>query len=71
MDTLDEYRDLLETIPPHERLIERLADALAEQRGRAKIVLRGPVIMQVLRKTGDRKTAGVDSPTKALSLTLR
>lgn len=53
VDTLDEFRDLLETWPSHEWLLKRLARLLAGRRGRVKIALRGPLIMQVLRKTGD------------------
>jgi hypothetical protein len=52
-DTLDEFRALLETWPRHDWLLKRLAGALGDGRGRIKIALRGPLIMQVLRKIGD------------------
>jgi hypothetical protein len=53
MDTLDEFRDFLGTWPSHDWLLERVASVLANKRRRGKIVVRGPLRMQVLRKTGD------------------
>lgn len=51
MDTLDEFRDFLETSMSQEWLLERVANALSKQKG-VKIVVRGPLRMQVLRKIG-------------------
>jgi hypothetical protein len=54
MDTLDEFRDFLEASPSQDWLLERVAGVLANKRRRVKIVVRGPLTMQVLRKTGDQ-----------------
>lgn len=50
MDTLDEFRDFLEMSVSQEWLLERVAKALSKHEG-VKIVVRGPLRMQVLRKT--------------------
>jgi SAM-dependent methyltransferase len=52
MDTLEEFREFQES-PSQDRLFERVASLLADKRRRVKIVVRGPLIMQVLRKTGE------------------
>lgn len=53
MDRLEEFRDFFETTPSPDWLLERVASALADKRGKVKIVVRGPLTMQVLRKTGE------------------
>lgn len=53
MNTLDEFRDFLETTPSSDRLLERVARVLADKGRKVKIVVRGPLVMQVLRRTGD------------------
>ena len=57
MDSLDEFRTWLaeflamgDKLPPHDWLVERLEQALARKRAKAKIVVRGPLDMHVLRK---------------------
>ncbi len=57
MDGLDDFRDWLadfkslnDPLPPHDFLVERLARALAQRPGRAKVVVDGPLEMRLLMK---------------------
>ncbi len=59
MDTLEEFRAWLDEfvqpgdIPSHDWLVKRLAKALEGKSSRCKIVVRGPLVMQVLAKAID------------------
>ena len=50
MDSLAEFLAMGDKLPPHDWLVERLEQALARKRAKAKIVVRGPLDMHVLRK---------------------
>ena len=56
MDTIDEFRAWIDDfvqfgdLPPHDWLIEGVESALKSSPGKMKIVARGPLVMQVLRK---------------------
>lgn len=58
MDSLDDFRIFLDEfvtlsdlpLPPHDWLIQRVQRALNAARGQKKIVVRGPLVMRVLRK---------------------
>src|SRR5687768_1644784 len=55
MDTLAELRAWLTDFPqPHDWLIPIVAGALAAKRARWKIVVTGPVVLQVLRRVDAR-----------------
>jgi hypothetical protein len=59
MDTFDEFRAWLDefvrlgNMPTHDWLLERVASALANKPGQVKVVVRGPLMMQVMRKAQD------------------
>ena len=61
MDNLAEFRAWLDQsvtlgkLPPHEWLVERVVRAVRAGTGRAKIVVKGPLDLRVLRR---RETAG-------------
>jgi len=48
---IDEFVQLAD-LPSHDWLIERVEHALHEERGPAKIAVRGPLELRVLRKVG-------------------
>lgn len=48
---IDEFTQLAD-LPSHDWLIERVESALEGKRGQAKIVVRGPLELRVLRKVG-------------------
>jgi len=48
---IDEFVTLRTGLPPHDRLIQRVQRALQTTGGKTKIVVRGPLAMNVLRKS--------------------
>ncbi len=60
MDSFEEFKDwLLEftslgKLPSHDRLLKRVEGALEGKRGRTRIVVSGPLKLQVLRKQAAR-----------------
>jgi hypothetical protein len=58
LDTLKDFRTWIDEfvqladLPSHDWLIERVQDALAKTRGPARIVVRGPLELRVMRKVG-------------------
>jgi hypothetical protein len=57
MDSLDEFQSWLadfmdrdDNLPPHDWLIQRVEQALLQQRGKTKIVVSGPLDLRLLRK---------------------
>jgi hypothetical protein len=56
MDTVDEFRAWIDEfvqcsgLPPHDWLVDEVERALETARGNTEIVVRGPLVMQVLRK---------------------
>lgn len=56
LDTLDEFQAWMEEfsqvggLPPHDWLVQRVERVLSSKRGKSKIVIRGPLVMRVLRK---------------------
>ena len=57
LDSLDDFREWLDEyatpgkLPPHEWLLKRLEHAEKKTGGQARIVVRGPLSLAVLRKT--------------------
>ena len=49
---IDEFAQLGGDLPPHDWLIQRVERAFKAQRGNTKIVVRGPLVLRVLRKMG-------------------
>lgn len=47
---IDEFAQLGGDLPPHDWLIQRVEQAFKAQRGNMKIVVRGPLVLKVLRK---------------------
>src|SRR4030067_285792 len=58
MNTLEDFRAWIDEfvklgdLPSHDWLIERVEHALHEERGQAKIAVRGPLEMRVMRRVG-------------------
>jgi hypothetical protein len=57
MDSLDDFRlflaefiTLAKDLPPHDWLLQRVQRALDMARGQVKIVVKGPLVLRVLRK---------------------
>lgn len=50
---LDEFIRLGKTMPSHTWLVQRLERALKKGRASAKIVVRGPMMMRMMRKPGN------------------
>jgi len=60
MDTMQDFREWLDdfirlgkTMPSHTWFVERLERALKKERAGTKIVVRGPMMLNVMRKLGD------------------
>lgn len=53
---IDEFSALGAELPPHEWLFQRVRRALDKTGGKKKIVVKGPLVMNVLRKVERRST---------------
>ncbi len=64
MDSLDEFRAWMDEfvrdaeLAPHDWLVRRVERALAARPGKAQIAVRGPLVMQALRKLEKPAAAG-------------